>query len=144
MPRKLILVLLPLLGACVSGTQGAAPNPNAQRPISRPVSVPPTRPAPPPQSGAFQAPRVMNIPGVQGVIGASAAGLQRQFGTARLDVIEGDTRKLQFHGEACVLDVYLYPLRKGAQPSATYVDARRASDGLDVDRAACIAALLKR
>jgi hypothetical protein len=40
-----------------------------------------------------------------------------------------------------VLDVYLYPLTQGAEPTATYVDARRASDGLDVDRARCVAAL---
>ena len=83
----------------------------------------------------------MNMPGLEGVIGADAESLQRMFGTARLNVWEGDARKLQFTGEACVLDVYLYPLRPGAKPTATYVDARRASDGLDVDRAACVAAL---
>jgi hypothetical protein len=43
-----------------------------------------------------------------------------------------------------VLDVFLYPLKPGAAPVATYVDARRASDGRDVDRAACIAALMRR
>ena len=31
--------------------------------------------------------------------------------------------------------------RSRGEPSATYVDARRASDGLDVDRAACVQAL---
>ena len=50
-------------------------------------------------------------------------------------------RKLQFSGQACVLDVFLYPLRPGAEPVATYVDARRPSDGVEVDRAACVAAL---
>ncbi|WP_407985559.1 hypothetical protein [Pontixanthobacter aquaemixtae] len=83
----------------------------------------------------------MNILGLEGVIGADSNALQRQFGEPRLDVREGDVRKLQFSGEACVLDIYLYPLRQGAQPTATYVDARRASDGLDVDRASCVAAL---
>ena len=63
---------------------------------------------------------------------------------ARLDVVEGDARKLQFSGEPCVLDIYLYPMRKGGEPAATYVDARRSSDGLDVDRASCIAALRQR
>ena len=53
-------------------------------------------------------------------------------------------RKLQFAGPPCVLDVYLYPLRPGAEPVATHVDARRESDGRDVDRAACIAALAAR
>jgi len=83
----------------------------------------------------------MQLPGLEGVIGATASDLQRQFGTARLDVYEGDARKLQFAGEACVLDVYLYPLRQGAEPTATYVDARRSSDALDVDRASCVSAL---
>lgn len=86
----------------------------------------------------------MNLPGVEGIIGANAAGLQLLFGTARLDVFEGDARKLQFAGEPCVLDVYLYPMREGGEPAATYVDARRASDGLDVDRASCVAALKRR
>lgn len=86
----------------------------------------------------------MDLPGLEGVIGADVEALQRTFGTARLDVWEGDARKLQFTGDACVLDVYLYPLQPGAQPTATYVDARRASDGLDVDRAACVAALRRR
>ncbi len=83
----------------------------------------------------------MNIPGLESVIGADSATLQRQFGQARLDVREGDVQKLQFSGEACVLDIYLYPLSPGATPTATYVDARRSSDGLDVDRASCVAAL---
>jgi hypothetical protein len=49
--------------------------------------------------------------------------------------------KLQFTGDACVLDVYLYPPSLGATRIATYVDARRASDGLDVDRVSCVRAL---
>lgn len=86
----------------------------------------------------------MDIPGLEGVIGSDAGALTRQFGTARLDVKEGDVRKLQFSGTACVLDIYLYPPSPNAEPRATYVDARRASDGLDVDRAACVAALRQR
>jgi hypothetical protein len=84
------------------------------------------------------------VPGVQGVIGNDAAGLIRQFGTPRLDIVEGDARKLQFSGTACVLDAYLYPPVAGKEPLATYIDARRPSDGQDVDRAACIAALRVR
>ncbi len=145
MTRLIILAILPLLGACVASTQSAPTagnNPAATRP--RTSAPPPTRPSPAINSGTFKAPRVMNLPGVNGVIGANAADLQRQFGPARLDVFEGDARKLQFSGEPCVLDVYLYPMRDGAEPAATYVDARRASDGLDVDRASCIAALRRR
>jgi hypothetical protein len=81
------------------------------------------------------------LPGLEEVIEHDTASLVRQFGDPRLEVREGDMRKLQFAGEACVLDVFLYPLSEGAEPVATHVEARRASDGQDVDRAACVAAL---
>lgn len=146
MPRSfracLTIALIPLLGACAAtaippATSGSGTS--ASRPGVR--SAPPPQVAPAPSTGGFRAPRVMNDRGLESVIGANAAGLERQFGPARLNVIEGDVRKLQFGGEACVLDIYLYPLSPGAEPTATYVDARRSSDGLDVDRSACAAAL---
>lgn len=86
----------------------------------------------------------MRLPGLVGVIGETAEQLQRRFGEARLDVREGDARKLQFTGTACVLDVYLYPLRRSAAPTATHIEARRASDGFEVDRVACVNALQNR
>lgn len=147
MRKCLFLPLGLLLAACGGGDSRVAstgvPVTDAPPPRTGPAQVPPTRPAPPPvqQSADPMAPRVMQLPGLEGVIGASVGELQRQFGAARLDVYEGDARKLQFVGDACVLDVYLYPLRRGAEPTATYVDARRPSDALDVDRAACVAAL---
>lgn len=147
MPKYLFLPLALLLAACGgSGTKVAstgAPVTSAPPPRTGPAQVPPTRPAPPPSQKGVDplAPRVMQLPGLEGVIGANAGELQRQFGAARLDVYEGDARKLQFASEACVLDIYLYPLRRGAEPTATYIDARRPSDALDVDRAACVAAL---
>ncbi|WP_420381081.1 hypothetical protein [Novosphingobium sp.] len=76
------------------------------------------------------------------VIGADAEALVRQFGTPRLDIREGDARKLQWSGTACILDAYLYPGERGGRATATYVDARR-GDGRDVDRVACVAALRK-
>lgn len=80
-------------------------------------------------------------PGLENVVGADAGALTRLFGPPRLDVIEGDARKLQFVGKACLLDVYLYPSSRSREPLATYVDARRASDGRDVDKGACVSAL---
>ena len=137
---KQLAFILPLaLAACGSAT--GTPVTSTPAP-TRVASVPATRPAPPPAAG-FRPAKVMTLPGLEGVIGADEAALQRQFGTARLNVWEGDARKLQFSGEACVLDVYLYPPTPGGQPRATYVDARRASDGLDVDRASCVRALKK-
>jgi hypothetical protein len=86
------------------------------------------------------APQIQRLPGSR----TSSSTTQQRcqpVRRSRLDVREGDMRKLQFAGEACVLDVFLYPLRDGAEPVATHVEARRASDGQDVDRAACVRAL---
>lgn len=143
--RYKIAALAPivLLGACVSA--GSAPAVVPDRTVARPapppqaVRVPPSNPAPP--SSGFIPPQVMRAPGLENVIGASAAQLERRFGKPRLDVIEGDARKLQYSGEACVLDIFLYPLEPRGAPVATHVEARRASDGRDVDRAACVRAL---
>lgn len=89
-------------------------------------------------------PTFLSIAGLEGVIGANEGQIVRQFGTPRLNVWEGDTRKLQFTGTACVLDIYLYPTSQSREPVASFVDARRASDGEEVDRAACVAALKRR
>ncbi|NCP19597.1 MAG: hypothetical protein GW855_10625 [Erythrobacter sp.] len=142
------LALAAMVAACA--TPGPAPQagqrtpprsaPDRAAPPARVTTVPPTDPRPV-LPGAFIAPRVMNDPQLAFVIGARASELEKAFGPARLDVLEGDARKLQFVGEACVLDVFLYPLSPGAEPTATYVDARRSSDALDVDRAACAQAL---
>lgn len=94
-----------------------------------------------PMAQGTREPEFQSIPGLEGVIGATSAQLISQFGDPRLDVLEGDVRKLQYAGAACVLDIYLYPTSRGREPLATYVDARRASDGQDVDRAACVRAM---
>ena len=128
-----LLAAAPLLSACVSAGSG-------------PIIVPDgaaSRPAPSAQSTRVP-PQVMGRAGLEGVIGAGEAQLRRQFGNPQLDVREGDARKLQFAGEACVLDVFLYSDGASATPTATHVEARRASDGRNVDRAACIRALRRR
>ena len=141
---KATLFSLPLaaLAACGPTTGGKVASTPAPAATARVAAVPAQRPAPPASAG-FRTARTMAMAGLEGVIGADTAALQRQFGTPRLDVWEGDARKLQFTGEACVLDIYLYPPSAGATPTATYVEARRASDGLDVDRASCVTALRK-
>ena len=135
MTRALAFAVPLLLAGCAS----AVPPP---RPT---VAVPPAPqaagPVVAPSSQSFIAPTVMRLPGLEAVIGADARRLMELFGPARLTVPEGDAVKLQFAGSACVLDVFLYPLRPGGQPAATHVEARRPSDGVDTDRAACVAAL---
>ncbi len=131
------LVLGLFLSACVSG--GGPKAPSAPTKAKKPVVTRPATRAP--GNAALPKPKILSGPGLEGVIGATPDGLVRQFGPARLDVWEGDARKLQFSGRACVLDVFLYPTAPGASPTATHVEARRASDGEDVDRAACVASL---
>lgn len=113
------LALLALAGCTPQIVRDAAPG----------GAVPPTPP-------------IVTIRGLEGVIGADATSLERRFGDARLDVREGPARKLQFAGPVCILDAYLYPPRSGAEPVVTYVDARLA-DGRDVDRASCVASLMR-
>ena len=138
-----LLAVLPALAACGGAgrqvqsaplvTPAAAPRQHSRLPAVRPpLHQPPL------------AAHALTAPGLEGVIGSSQAELVRQFGQPRLDVWEGDARKLQFVGTACVFDVYLYPSVTGREPQASYVEARRASDGKDVDRVACISALRQR
>lgn len=80
--------------------------------------------------------------GLEAVMGATAQRLIAQFGNPDLDLREGQARKLQFLGPACVLDTYLYPPRGGrGEPTVTYIDARQ-PDGREMDRASCVAALI--
>ncbi|WP_347302607.1 hypothetical protein V5740_11450 [Croceibacterium sp. TMG7-5b_MA50] len=142
---KPLLLAAPMLLAAGCSTipqAGSVPRPQP-RPPGQTQVPPPARPTAPPQTG-FQAPQIQRIAGLDRVIERPAGQLQQLFGQPRLDVQEGDMRKLQFSGRACVLDVYMYPLRAGAEPVATWVEARRASDGQAVDRAACVAALGRR
>lgn len=125
-----------LLAACSSGSVSSTPNP-PKRTSGVPAVRQPTRSIP-------RDAQVQMVAGLEGVIGSNQGQLVRMFGPPRLDVWEGDARKLQFTGNACVLDIFLYPSASSRDPHATYVDARRASDGQDVDRAACVNALKKR
>jgi hypothetical protein len=122
MIRRLALAAAPalMLAACTtpSGPSGA-PAPVVEKPAN------------------------MHEAGLDRVIGKTATQLVALFGPADLDGREGQARKLQFVGPVCVLDTYLYPSKDGAEPVATYIDARLPT-GDDIDRASCIAALSRR
>ena len=134
-----LAMLVPFLAACgPDATTGASTVKSVSTAPPPIVRGPVRRPPPKPQA------QVLSLPGLESVIGATASDLARQFGAARLDVWEGDARKLQYSGTPCILDVYLYPQQPGKEPQATYVDARRTTDGREVDRAACVAALRQR
>ena len=122
----------PRPGPVVAPTPAATANPRPRPPIITDT--------PPPEAG-FRVPELMRGPGLDGVIREGPNSLIRQFGQPRLDVTEGDMRKLQFAGTACVMDVFLYPMRPGGDPQATWIATRRASDGQAVDMLACMQAL---
>lgn len=100
--------------------------------IPRPV---PSHPAAPPPPATVVRPVQQNS-----LIGSNADAIGRMFGKPRLDLHEGAARKLQFAGTACILDIYLYPARTGAEPVATHVDART-PDGRNAEVDSCAAAL---
>ncbi|WP_419827716.1 hypothetical protein [Sphingomonas sp.] len=98
--------------------------------------------APRPGGPATERPADLHEAGLERVVGRTARDLVALFGPADLDSREGQARRLQFVGPACVLDAYLYP-DKGSEPTVTYLDTRR-RDGDDIDRASCVAALARR
>jgi hypothetical protein len=130
--RKLILAGLALsLMAC------GATSSDAKRPKKTPIPV--DRPA----TDASARPVTLSKRGLNDVMGKNVAELKRMFGEPRIDVVEVYGRKLQFSGKPCILDAYLYPDGKNGQEVVTHIDARR-SDGAEVDRAACVNALMRR
>lgn len=134
---KILLAVLPLTAACAQAVPQVG-RPGPAEPLPRPVQRP-VETAPP--TAGFIPPRLMSQEGLEPVIGRNQAALVQLLGTPRLNVEEGDARKLQWADEACVLDIYFYPLRPGAEPAASWIEARRASDGRDVDRVQCLIAL---
>jgi len=114
------------LAGCVGGGGGSAAAPAPVR------------------TGVVRVPQVMAPQGLEGVIGQDAGTLTRRFGAPRIDLAEGDARKLQFAGSSCVLDIYLYPMRPGTEPVAAHVEARLRQGGAEVDRGACIREVERR
>ena len=88
-------------------------------------------------------PPIRNEAGLDRVIGQDARALISLFGAPNQDVREEPARKLQYASGVCVLDAYLYPPGPGREALVTHVDARLPS-GEDIDRASCIAALVRR
>lgn len=85
----------------------------------------------------------MRPTGLERVLGQDATSLTALFGAPDQDVREDGARRLQYAGPFCILDAYLYPPRTGAEAVVTYLDARQ-PDGKDIDRASCVAALVRR
>ena len=73
------------------------------------------------------------------LIGLTGNELVTRFGRPTLQIKEGNSFKLQFRGQLCVLDAFLYP-STGAQYRVTHVEARSRA-GSDTNQADCIRAL---
>lgn len=113
MRRIAVLALASILAACAT-----APKP------TQPVEEPP----PPPSEHTRG--EIMGMTGDQLVL---------RFGTPALQIREGQSLKLQFRSDVCVLDAYLYPT--GTAPHrVTYVDTRTRALG-GIDQALCIRSL---
>lgn len=99
-------------------------------------------PKPPPASVIVNPAPVRPV-GLERVLGQPASALTGLFGAADQDVTEASARRLQFTSPICILDAYLYPPGRGREPLVTHVDARQ-PDGRDIDRASCVAAMVRR
>jgi hypothetical protein len=133
--RMVIVAGLALTLAACGGSGGAKPPQAMPIPKDRPSTT-----TPPP---AAKIERRGPDRGLGDVLGKGVADLKRMFGEPRIDVVEVYGRKLQFAGKPCILDAYLYPDGKNGAEIVTHIDARR-SDGAEVDRAACVNALMRR
>jgi len=121
--NALLMTAAPAL--LLAGCAGSAAVP---RP-SQPVATTPRPPSTPPRI-------VQN----NSLVGQHANAALSIFGKPRLDIAEGAGRKLQFTGTACILDIYYYAPKAGAEPIATHVDART-PDGRDANVDSCVNAL---
>lgn len=119
---KLIRLLPTILLAAALAGCGITAVPRPARPVA----------APPPVT-----PRIVQH---NSLVGQHAGAALAQFGKPRLDIAEGAGRKLQFAGAACILDIYYYAPKQGAEPVATHVDART-PEGRDANVDSCVSAL---
>lgn len=119
-----------LLAGCAGGAIPRPATPSGPPPPAAATPPPTTRPP-------VTQPRITQN---NALVGHGADNALRMFGKPRLDVSEGAARKLQFAGAACILDIYYYAPRAGADPVATHVDART-PDGRDANVPSCIDAL---
>jgi len=122
-----VLILALAVSACASGGASKPPILTQRAPAV-------AQPAP----GSFRGPPMPSTGQLGAIIGLQASALIERFGKARIDLSEGDARKLQFTGSTCVLDIFLYPASAGAEPVASHVESRLRRDGSATDRQNCI------
>lgn len=129
MRSLIVITALVSLSACAAGSSA--------------TYLPPSATVSPPEK-TFRAPSVRSETGLESIVGNRASALLSRLGEARIDLSEGDSRKLQFAGATCILDIYLYPLKAGSEPIATHIEARKRQGGGAVDKAGCLAEVQAR
>ena len=78
-----------------------------------------------------------------GLFGITSNDLIARFGQPSFQVREGNGTKLQWTGNGCVLDAYLYPPENGrGADRVVHVDARNRS-GADLDLNTCLGVLAR-
>ena len=113
--RFLPLACILFLAACAPGVQAPAPGPTPG-PVQRPAGQ---------------------------LIGLTSNELGARFGQPTFQVREGSGTKLQWSGNGCVLDAYLYPPQGGrGADRVTHADAR-APSGADMNIDSCLAMLAR-
>ena len=117
MRRLVPLSVMLLLSACATAPQ-------------QPQPAPASTPQPQPQE-------------TSSLVGLTAQELVARFGPPALQIREGSSLKLQFRGNRCVMDAYLYPSAGSGALKVTHVDTRLPTGG-DIDQAACVFALRNR
>ena len=91
----------------------------------------------PPETPTPQQPAVQPQPEAPtSLTGLTAQDLIARFGSPQLQIREGNSMKLQFRSQECILDAYLYPSGNSGTLKVTHVDTRRPS-GADIPQAAC-------
>ncbi|MFL0355113.1 hypothetical protein ACI5KX_01435 [Erythrobacter sp. GH1-10] len=136
MRRVSVILACAALSACAGGSKLIlVPTTPSARTAPAPVT---------PVREAVRTPELSRERGTESIVGQRASALLARFGKPRIDLVEGDARKLQYGGASCVLDIYLYPLQAGGEPVATHVEARLRKGGAGVDKARCLAEISRR
>ncbi|TRD11309.1 hypothetical protein FGU71_05240 [Erythrobacter insulae] len=135
MRKAVLLAMIMLLPACAGGSAATYTSSGSSAGVGSKAA---------PQSSGFRAPSIQREAGLEGITGVRASALLDRLGEPRIDLTEGDSRKLQFAGETCVLDIYLYPLNAGAEPISTHIEARLREGGGPVNRSQCLAEVAQR
>ncbi len=167
--EKIIFIAIALFTLTACGGKSTKPQSASAKPVAKPTAkakpaaVPATKPVaktkpslPAPRSAGTRptlpAPKVPGTisferrisGGVAGdMLGRTEKSLRAQYGDPRLDIREGEGRKMQYLTKKCVVDIYLFPPSAGKEAQVVHIDARDDA-GRDLDRDGCVQQLSRK